>query len=287
MSKPQREELEKDKNDGLKAIESEEEVEMDEEREKINGMTDNQVFRNLLYMQYQKEKRKKETKPKKVKWFDESRAAKLLNEKVPAQFCTNRPGGGGTLTYLEGNVVMSFANAIFSPYGWSTSVKNRTVNVKQEGSKWSVVATADVRVTLSNGAYREDTGVGTSSQSKLLLARETAEKASITDGIKRALRQFGNLLGNSLYDSDYVRGLDINKKKDVLEEINTDVIEFYINKEKEERREKREREELERQKKNPLKREVPMKKEEKKEEKKEVEEKKEEDMDIDDILKLM
>jgi hypothetical protein len=35
--------------------------------------------------------------------------------------------------------------------------------------------------------------------------REQARKEAVTDGIKRALRMFGNSLGNSVYDKDYVR----------------------------------------------------------------------------------
>lgn len=274
MSKPQREELEKDKKDGLKALESEENVETDEEIKKINDMSDEQVFKNLLYLQYMKEKKKKETKPKKTKWFDENRVTKILNEKVPGQFCTKRPGPSNTsLTYLEGNVVINFANAIFGPFGWSTSITNKTVDVKIEKGKANAIASANVRVTLPNGAYHEDVGVGTSTQSNAQAARENAEKACITDGIKRALRQFGNLLGNSLYDSDYVRSLDVNHK-DVIDNIDFDVIETYIEKEKVRRIE---RKELEKQKNNPVKKEIPLKKEEKKEE----------DNEIDDILKLL
>lgn len=274
MSKPQREELEKDKKDGLKAIESEENVEMDEEIKKINDMSDEQVFKNLLYLQYMKEKRKEETKPKKSKWFDESRVSKVLNEKVPGQFCTRRPGPSNTsLTYLEGNVVINFANAIFGPFGWSTSITNKTVDVKVDKGKAYAVASALVRVTLANGAYHEDVGVGTSTQSNAQAARENAEKACITDGIKRALRQFGNLLGNSLYDANYARTLDVNHK-DPIDNIDFDIIETYIEKEKQRREIS---DQLEKQKKNPVKEEVPLKKEEKKEE----------DDGIEDILKFL
>lgn len=32
-----------------------------------------------------------------------------------------------------------------------------------------------------------------------------AQKEAITDGTKRALRSFGNMLGNCLYDKDYTK----------------------------------------------------------------------------------
>ena len=35
-------------------------------------------------------------------------------------------------------------------------------------------------------------------------AFEKAKKEGTTDGLKRALRNFGNLLGNCVYDKDYV-----------------------------------------------------------------------------------
>ena len=34
---------------------------------------------------------------------------------------------------------------------------------------------------------------------------EKARKEAVTDGLKRALKSFGNLLGNCLSDKDYVR----------------------------------------------------------------------------------
>ena len=37
------------------------------------------------------------------------------------------------------------------------------------------------------------------------MALEKARKEAATDAIKRALRMFGNSLGNSVYDKDYVR----------------------------------------------------------------------------------
>ena len=36
------------------------------------------------------------------------------------------------------------------------------------------------------------------------LAFEKAKKEGTTDGLKRALRNFGNILGNCIYDKDYI-----------------------------------------------------------------------------------
>lgn len=40
-----------------------------------------------------------------------------------------------------------------------------------------------------------------------------AKKEAVTDGVKRALRNFGNLLGNCIYDKHYT--MDIAKMKPV------------------------------------------------------------------------
>ena len=39
------------------------------------------------------------------------------------------------------------------------------------------------------------------------LSIEKARKEAVTDGLKRALKSFGNVLGNCLNDKDYVRSV--------------------------------------------------------------------------------
>lgn len=63
-----------------------------------------------------------------------------------------------------------------------------------------------VRVTLRNGTYHEDIGYGSIENAKnKAMAFEKAKKEGTTDGLKRALRSFGNILGNCIYDQDYVK----------------------------------------------------------------------------------
>lgn len=63
-----------------------------------------------------------------------------------------------------------------------------------------------MRVQLKDGAYHEDVGYGVSEgmRSKAL-SIEKARKEAVTDGLKRALRSFGNLLGNCISDKDYLK----------------------------------------------------------------------------------
>lgn len=62
-----------------------------------------------------------------------------------------------------------------------------------------------VRVTLRDGTFHEDVGYGQIKNCKgKAEAFEKAKKEGTTDALKRALRNFGNLLGNCIYDKDYV-----------------------------------------------------------------------------------
>lgn len=60
-----------------------------------------------------------------------------------------------------------------------------------------------------DGSYHEDVGYGVSEglRSKAL-SLEKARKEAVTDGLKRALRSFGNALGNCILDKDYLRSLN-------------------------------------------------------------------------------
>ena len=65
---------------------------------------------------------------------------------------------------------------------------------------------ATVRVELKDGAYHEDVGYGTcEGMRSKAQSVEKARKEAVTDGLKRALKSFGNILGNCLADKDYVR----------------------------------------------------------------------------------
>ena len=53
--------------------------------------------------------------------------------------------------------------------------------------------------------FPEDVGYGLSEgMTSKGLSFEKARKEAVTDGLKRALKSFGNVLGNCLYDKEYV-----------------------------------------------------------------------------------
>jgi DNA repair and recombination protein RAD52 len=62
-----------------------------------------------------------------------------------------------------------------------------------------------VRVTLRDGTFHEDIGYGHIENCKgKAAAFEKAKKEGTTDALKRALRNFGNVLGNCIYDKAYL-----------------------------------------------------------------------------------
>ncbi|XP_038636139.1 DNA repair protein RAD52 homolog isoform X4 [Scyliorhinus canicula] len=103
-------------------------------------------------------------------------------------------------------------------------VQNTSVNVQQVGAKRS----ATLRVTglsallmksldimdglilshnkMLDGSFHEDVGYGVSEGLKSkALSLEKARKEAVTDGLKRAMKSFGNVLGNCILDKEYLR----------------------------------------------------------------------------------
>ena len=99
------------------------------------------------------------------------------------------------------------ANETFGFNGWSHSVTHQSIDfIDQSGDRFYVGISTFIRVQLKDGTYHEDVGYGVSEgmRSKAL-SIEKARKEAVTDGLKRALRSFGNLLGNCISDKDYLK----------------------------------------------------------------------------------
>jgi len=147
----------------------------------------------------------------------------LLQKKLGPGQLTSRPGQGGSrFTYIESWKVLQLANRIFGFNGWSCSVVDISPDyVEESRGKVSVGVTAVVRVTLKDGTFHEDVGYGMSENPKKGSAIENAKKEAVSDARKRALRCFGDSLGNCLYDKEHLKKLK-NKRcvegMDLLEE---------------------------------------------------------------------
>lgn len=134
-----------------------------------------------------------------------------LDKKLGPEYISKRIGyGTSRVAYIEGWKAINLANQIFGYSGWSTEVKNVIIDFLDERQgKFSIGCTAIVRVTLTNGTYREDIGYGiVENERRKAAAFERAKKSAVTDALKRSLRAFGNALGNCLYDKDFLSKID-------------------------------------------------------------------------------
>lgn len=96
-----------------------------------------------------------------------------LNQKLGPEYIAQRPSGGGKVTYLEGWKAINLANEIFGFNGWSSSVLNITTDFLDcvgEAKRYNMGVTATVRVTLRDGAFHEDCGVGSIENAKSKVA---------------------------------------------------------------------------------------------------------------------
>ena len=132
-----------------------------------------------------------------------------LDKQLGPEYISSRPGAGGQkVHYLAAEKVINLANEIFGFNGWCSSIQNIQIDFVDEHpetKKITLGLSVIVRVTLKDGTYHEDVGYGTIENSKgKAAAFEKAKKEGTTDGLKRALRTFGNVLGNCVYDKEYV-----------------------------------------------------------------------------------
>jgi DNA repair and recombination protein RAD52 len=125
---------------------------------------------------------------------------------------TQRQGGGGVLTYMEGNAVIDNMNEVFGAVGWTTQIVSLIENVTpavpgSSSAKYEVLCRYKVTVTIADKIVsKEDVGFGGGGD------REKANKEAVTDALKRCCRQFGNYFGNSLYDKGHLAELDAERK---------------------------------------------------------------------------
>lgn len=131
-----------------------------------------------------------------------------LSRKLGPEFISKRKGPGfSSVQYLEGWKAINLANEIFGPNGWCTELKEFKVDyIDDRHGAISMGLSCIVRVILKDGTYHEDIGYGSIDNCKNKAAAfDKCKKEAFTDGMKRALRQFGNALGNCLYDKEYLQ----------------------------------------------------------------------------------
>ncbi|RMZ83219.1 hypothetical protein DV738_g1299, partial [Chaetothyriales sp. CBS 135597] len=138
-----------------------------------------------------------------------ARLQSRLDKQLGPEYISSRLGpGGGRVHYLAAEKVIGLANEIFGFNGWSSAIQQIQIDFVDEHpstGKVSLGLSVVVRVTLKDGTYHEDIGYGSVENARgKSVAFEKAKKEGTTDALKRALRNFGNVLGNCIYSKDYV-----------------------------------------------------------------------------------
>ncbi|WUR02872.1 DNA repair and recombination protein RAD52 (RAD52) [Vairimorpha necatrix] len=148
---------------------------------------------------------------------EKSRISKLLNKKLAPEYISYRQGFNRTVVpYVEGWTVISLANQIFGFNGWSSQIIKMEIDYCDENdNKWCIGISCIVRISLKDGTSKEDVGFGSSeNQRRKSEAYEKARKEAVTDALKRALRQYGNSLGNCCYDKNFINSVKKIEKKE-------------------------------------------------------------------------
>ncbi|MCJ1452636.1 DNA repair protein rad52 [Mycoblastus sanguinarius] len=122
-----------------------------------------------------------------------------LEKQLGPEYISARQGpGGGKVHYLAADKCINLANEVFGFNGWSSGIQNVQIDFVDENQTTG-------RVSLGLSVIVRDIGYGHCENAKgKAAAFEKAKKEGTTDGLKRALRNFGNLLGNCVYDKEYV-----------------------------------------------------------------------------------
>ncbi|KAJ5673916.1 DNA repair and recombination protein radC [Penicillium macrosclerotiorum] len=132
-----------------------------------------------------------------------------LDKKLGPEYISSRPGAAGSkVHYLSADKCINLANEVFGFNGWSSSIQKIDIDFIEENQntgKISLGLSVIVRVTLRDGSFHEDIGYGHIENCKgKAAAFEKSKKEGTTDALKRTLRNFGNVLGNCVYDKDYL-----------------------------------------------------------------------------------
>ena len=129
-----------------------------------------------------------------------------LGQPLDPELVSQRKGRGGKdFDYLEGHIVIEQANRIFGRGGWGyeqvgdvTLRRIETVDTQTGEVTVSQAYSATVRVTVAGALPRTDSGFHPVTE-ETADGHDTALKAAVTDGMKRAFRSFGVQFGNGFY----------------------------------------------------------------------------------------
>ncbi|MYC37864.1 MAG: hypothetical protein F4X66_13275 [Chloroflexi bacterium] len=129
-----------------------------------------------------------------------------LEQPLDPALVSRRDGRGNrSYEYIEGHTVIDQANKIFGYGGWGYDLvgdvslrRIEKVDVRTGEVKVNYAYSAPVRVSVVGAPPRTDIGFHVVTEDTPE-GHETAAKGAVTDGLKRALRSFGDRFGNGLY----------------------------------------------------------------------------------------
>ncbi len=131
----------------------------------------------------------------------------VLKYEIEPSRIKSRTKGNINLSYLEGFDLIETANKIFGHGNWSYSITSLEQVSQETNTNQNTVICYKAIIKLSiysldhnKHISKEDVGFGTGIAKMLADAHEGGAKEAVTDGLKRAMRSFGNQFGNSLYD---------------------------------------------------------------------------------------
>ena len=138
----------------------------------------------------------------------------MLDRPVDAASLATRKGPGNQkLPYLPGHVAYRTANGIFGYRGWNSDILHCEIDYcVKEGELWHVGGFAKAHVWVEGHWGHVDYGGANLKGKDLGELRDNVRKAACTDARKRALRIYGESLGNTCYDKDQVRDIEKSKK---------------------------------------------------------------------------
>ena len=129
-----------------------------------------------------------------------------LEQPLDPALVSRRDGRGNRqYDYIEGHTVIDQANRIFGYGGWGYELvgdvslrRIEKVDVRTGQLQVNYAYSAPVRVSVVGAPPRTDIGFHIVAEDTPE-GHDTACKAAVTDGLKRALRSFGDRFGNGLY----------------------------------------------------------------------------------------
>lgn len=106
---------------------------------------------------------------------------------------------------LEPSTLQYLADQIFGEDQWSRSERDlRLESAEKDGDEYVVCMSCIGRVTLASGTFREDVGFATCRSRDLNEARERCTSFVQANSFVRAMRLFGDSLGNCLYNREFM-----------------------------------------------------------------------------------